>query len=85
MFGPFDTQPSFKTAASTPAPFNLVKQNRTMEQDLHTMMCADGITLARSTLVALTGFHTTAAFIYGPTECSTQLRQLGALRPKAKV
>lgn len=56
-----------------------------MEEDLRSMMCADALGMARSTLVALTGFHSTASRIYGPTECDKKLILLAKFRPEAKV
>ena len=62
-----------------------VVQNRSMEEDLRSMMCADGLALARSTLVSLTGFHSKAKRIYGPIECNTQLNHLAVHRPEVQV
>ncbi|CAM9146176.1 unnamed protein product [Scytosiphon promiscuus] len=40
--------------------------NRSMDEDLRSMFCADGLVLARSTLVSLTGYHSKAKRVYGP-------------------
>ncbi|CAM9408479.1 unnamed protein product, partial [Hapterophycus canaliculatus] len=55
--------------------------NRSMEEDLRSMICADGLVLARSTLVSLTGFHSNAQRIYGPIQCNAQLNNIALLRP----
>lgn len=60
-------------------------QNRTMEEDLLSMFCADGLALARSTLVSLTGFHSKAKRVYGPHQCNPQFKQLALLRPEVQV
>lgn len=60
-------------------------QNRSMDEDLRSMMCADGLGIARSTLSPLTTYHTTASRIYGPFECNQQLKQLSKFRPEAQV
>lgn len=49
------------------------------------MICADGLALARSTLVSLTGFHSKAKRIYGPIECNNQLYHLALHRPEVQV
>ena len=49
------------------------------------MICADGLALARSTLVSLTGFHSKAKRIYGPIECNSQLNHLAVHRPEVQV
>ena len=56
-----------------------------MEEDLRSMICADGLALARSTLVSLTGFHSKAKRIYGPIECNSQLNHLAVHRPEVQV
>ncbi|CAN0445112.1 unnamed protein product, partial [Ascophyllum nodosum] len=67
-------------------PENLhIHTNRSMAEDLRSMMCADALGMARSTLVALTSFHSTATRIYGPVECNEQLAQLAKVRPEAQV
>ncbi|CAM9497054.1 unnamed protein product, partial [Ectocarpus fasciculatus] len=62
-----------------------VHTNRTMEEDLLSMVCADGLALARSTLVSLTGFHSKAKRVYGPHQCNPQFKQLAHLRPEVQV
>jgi len=56
-----------------------------MGEDLLSMVCADGLALARSTLVSLTGFHTRAKRVYGPIQCNSQLKQLALYRPGVQV
>lgn len=56
-----------------------------MAEDLLSMTCADGLVLARSTLVSLTGFHTRAKRVYGPIQCNQQLQQLALYRPEIEV
>lgn len=56
-----------------------------MEEDLLSMFCADGLALARSTLVSLTGFHSKAKRVYGPHECNPQFKQLALIRPEVQV
>ena len=61
-------------------------QNRSMEEDLKAMMCADGLGIARSTIIALTAFHSKASRIYGPFRCSDEkLKKLAKTRPKVQV
>lgn len=35
-------------------------------EDLHTMVCAGGLAVARSTLTDLVGFHSSAVWIHAP-------------------
>lgn len=56
-----------------------------MEEDLLSMICADGLALARSTLVSLTGFHSKAKRIYGPIQCNSQLNHIALHRPEVQV
>lgn len=56
-----------------------------MADDLRTMICADALGLAKSTLSHLISFHSTASRIYGPTECNNQLIQVAKFRPEVKV
>ncbi|CAM9811215.1 unnamed protein product [Ectocarpus sp. 12 AP-2014] len=62
-----------------------VHTNRTMEEDLLSMFCADGLALARSTLVSLTGFHSKAKRVYGPHQCNPQFKQLALFRPEVQA
>lgn len=61
------------------------EQNNTMGEDLRLMLCADALTMAKSTLVDLVAFHTNADQLYAGTECSSKLRGVATARPKAKV
>lgn len=72
------------SAGELPATVN-IHTNRTMEEDLRSMMCADGLALARSTLVSLTGFHSKAKRIYGPIQCNNQLNHIALHRPEVQM
>lgn len=56
-----------------------------MEQDLLSMMCADGLALARSTLTLLTGWHSKAKRLYVGKECNTFATDLALQRPDIQV
>lgn len=77
MFGLRPLQPSFFVVDS--------EQNNTMGQDLRLMLCADALTMAKSTLVDLVAFHTNADQLYAGIECSSKLRGVATARPRAKV
>eukprot|EP00752_Nemacystus_decipiens_P014352 g12769.t1 len=72
------------SAGELPANVN-IHTNRSMDEDLRSMICADGLAMARSTLNTLTGFHSRAKRIYGPTECKGQLNILAVHRPENEV
>lgn len=68
-----------------PGRFRFSTQNRSIGEDLRSMMCADALATARSTLICLTTFHTTATTIYEPSECNSKLEALSIVRPETKV
>ncbi|CAN0323051.1 unnamed protein product [Pylaiella littoralis] len=59
--------------------------NRSMEEDLRSMMCANGLGLARSSLADLVGFHSKAKRIYAPRECDFRYNRLALFRPEVQV
>lgn len=61
-----------------------VGQNRSMEEDLLSMICADGLVTSRSSLTRLLEHHTLASRIYFPGECTKRLCRETA-RPGRKV
>lgn len=56
-----------------------------MEEDLRTMLCAESLGMAKSSLVHLLGFHSTATRLYFPWKCNAELREVARLRPETKV
>lgn len=56
-----------------------------MEEDLRSMICADGLGLARSTLADLVGFHSKSKRIYGPRECNFRLNRIALYRQEVEV
>lgn len=61
------------------------KQNRTFGEDLQSMMCADGLVLAQSTLKSLAGFHSSAVWVFGALSCKRTLQQLAKSRRHTMV
>ena len=60
-------------------------QGRSMGEDLRTMLCADNLAMAKSSLVHLLGFHSTASRLYYPWKCDAELREIARLHPETKV
>ena len=61
-------------------------QNRSMEEDLKAMMCADALGIAKSTINSLTAFHGNASRIYSPSDCrGGMLKKLAKIHPKVQV
>ncbi|CAM9267666.1 unnamed protein product [Ectocarpus sp. 12 AP-2014] len=58
---------------------------RSMGEDLQSMLCADSLGVAKSSLVNFLSYHSTANRVYYPWRCNHDLRELARLRPKAKV
>eukprot|EP00752_Nemacystus_decipiens_P014349 g12766.t1 len=59
-------------------------QERSMGDDLRTMLCADNLAMAKSSLIHLLGFHSTAARLYYPWKCDPELRKIARLHPETK-
>lgn len=62
-----------------------ISQNRTMEEDLRSMMCADTLALAKSTLINLTAFHSKAKQLFAPTDCDSKLSRIAQQLPDTQV
>lgn len=62
-----------------------LEQNRTIGQDLQTMLCADGLALAQSTLKTFVGYHSSAVWVFGALGCNKTLMQLAEARAKTTV
>ncbi|CAN0089910.1 unnamed protein product [Scytosiphon promiscuus] len=60
-------------------------KNRTMAEDLVSMLCADALVMAKSSLAKAWAYHTTATRVYFPVSCSGYLRRLADARPEMKV
>lgn len=60
-------------------------QERSMGEDLQSMLCADSLGLAKSSLVNFLSYHSTANRVYYPWRCNDELRELARLRPNTKV
>ncbi|CAM9641409.1 unnamed protein product [Scytosiphon promiscuus] len=60
-------------------------KNRTMAEDLVSMLCADGLVMARSSLAKAWAYHTAASRMYFPFSCSGYLQDLVDQRPEIKV
>lgn len=60
-------------------------QNRTIGEDLRSMICADGFVAARSTLRHVVSHHSSAKRMYFPVACDEKLEALGTDRPGTKV
>lgn len=56
-----------------------------METDLASMMCADALALARSSLPNLTAYHSKAKKIFVVNRCTDSFRRLVKHRPDAQV
>lgn len=56
-----------------------------MGEDMRTMMCADGLTVARSTLVDLVGFHSNALWLFAPSSCRNRLNKMANSRQNTVV
>lgn len=77
-----------QATSNSPEPRNIyvcAMQDRTMAQDMQSIMCADALGGARSTLISLTAYHTNAKRIYSPVECNSELARLASARPDVKV
>lgn len=61
------------------------EQNRTIGEDLRSMMCADSLAVANSTLRHLVAFHTTAVRVYVPKPCNEELQGIATAWPNKKV
>lgn len=62
-----------------------ILQNRSIEEDLRSMICADGLGLARSSLADFVGFHSKSKRIYGPRECNYRLNRIALFRQEVQV
>ncbi|CAM9816372.1 unnamed protein product [Scytosiphon promiscuus] len=60
-------------------------KNRTMGEDLLSMLCGDGFVAAKSTVRHLVSRHSSATRMYFPHACDDKLRDLGLERPGIKV
>lgn len=60
-------------------------QNRTMAEDLVSMLCTDALVMARSTLARAWAYHTTATRIYFSDSCTGYLYDVVDQRPEVKV
>ncbi|CBJ33259.1 hypothetical protein Esi_0450_0011 [Ectocarpus siliculosus] len=60
-------------------------KNRTMEEDLLSMICADGFVAARSTLGRVVSHLSSAKRMYFPTSCNEELKNLGTEGPGTQV
>ncbi|CAN0085914.1 unnamed protein product, partial [Ectocarpus sp. 4 AP-2014] len=60
-------------------------KNRTIGEDLRSMICADGFVAARSTLRRVVSHHSSAKRMYFPTACDEKLKTLGTERPGTQV
>ncbi|CAN0449753.1 unnamed protein product, partial [Ectocarpus sp. 12 AP-2014] len=58
---------------------------RSMAEDLTSLVCADALAAARSTVFKLLAYHATATQIYVPADCSASLIGLQNDRPHVKV
>ncbi|CAN0030474.1 unnamed protein product [Ectocarpus fasciculatus] len=58
---------------------------RSMGEDLQAMLCADALGVAKSSLINLLGFHSTANRVYYPWRCNDELAELARTRPETKV
>lgn len=56
-----------------------------MGEDLRTMLCADNLAMAKSSLIHLLGYHSTATRLYFPWKCDAELREIARLYPETKV
>ncbi|CAN0171792.1 unnamed protein product [Scytosiphon promiscuus] len=56
-----------------------------MADDLVSILCADGLVMARSSLSRAWAYHTAATRIYYPIPCSGYLHDLVDQRPEIKV
>lgn len=56
-----------------------------MGEDLRTMLCADNLAMARSSLIHLLGFHSTAGRLYFPWKCDAELSEITRIYPETKV
>ncbi|CAM9229439.1 unnamed protein product [Ectocarpus sp. 12 AP-2014] len=60
-------------------------KNRTIGEDLRSMLCADGFVAARSTLRRVVSHHSSAKRMYFPMACDEKLKTLGTERPGTQV
>lgn len=60
-------------------------QNRTMVEDLASIVCADALVTAQSSLARSISYHTAATEIYFPFSCAGCVNDLEELFPGAKV
>eukprot|EP00752_Nemacystus_decipiens_P002002 g1923.t1 len=62
-------------------------KDRALDEDLVSMLCADGLATARSTISSLTLFHSTATRIFFPRSCSKAqyVKDLQHQRPAIKT
>ncbi|CAN0058419.1 unnamed protein product [Ectocarpus sp. 6 AP-2014] len=60
-------------------------KNRTIEEDLRSMICADGFVAARSTLSRVVSHHSSAKRMYFPMSCDEKLKTLSTERPGTQV
>ncbi|CAM9453542.1 unnamed protein product [Ectocarpus sp. 8 AP-2014] len=58
---------------------------RSMGEDLQDMLCAEALGVAKSSLIHLLGFHSTANRVYYPWRCNDELAELARLRPETEV
>eukprot|EP00903_Cladosiphon_okamuranus_P013122 g12238.t2 len=75
---------AMSSAGELPTTINF-HTNRSMEEDLRSMICADGLGLAISTLADFVGFHSRSKRIFGPRECNYRLNRIALFRPEAQV